>query len=52
MSTALIPKLDGFHRCPAGVRRTYFDVIDSRLASTYGHTRGDRISMPTLIPVT
>ena len=50
-STALTPKFDGFQRCRPLTRSTYFDVIEIRLASTYGHRNGDRTRIPTLMPV-
>ena len=50
-SIALTPKLDGFQRCRPWQRSTYFDVIEIRLHKKYGHKNGERIRMPTLMPV-
>ena len=50
-STALTPKFDGFQRCRPLYRSTYFDTIEIRLASAYGHRNGERTRMPTLMPV-
>src|SRR5438270_7390455 len=49
--TALTPRFDGFQRCRPSTLSTYFDVIEIRLASAYGHRNGDRTRIPTLIPV-
>ena len=50
-STALTPKLDGFHRCRPLNRRTYLVVIEIRLQRKYGQRKGERTRMPTLMPV-
>src|SRR5687768_12825218 len=50
-SSALTPKFDGFQRCRPFTRSTYFDVIEIRLPSQYGHKNGERTRIPTLIPV-
>src|SRR5581483_3837323 len=49
--TTLMPKFEGFQRWRPCRRRTYFEAIEMRLTSTYGHTNGDRTRIPTLIPV-
>ena len=46
-----MPKLDGFHRWRPLTRNTYFDVIEIALHSAYGQKAGERIRMPTLMPV-
>src|SRR6185436_18786992 len=50
-SSALTPKFEGFQRWRPLYRRTYFEAIEIRLASAYGHRNGDRTRIPTLIPV-
>ena len=45
------PKFDGFQMWRPRARRTYLEAIESRLHATYGQTNGERIRMPTLIPV-
>src|SRR6476660_1256381 len=50
-TTVLTPKFDGFHRWRPSRRSTYFDTIEIRLASAYGHRKGDRTRIPTLSPV-
>ena len=51
-SMAQIPKLEGFQRWRPLTRRTYFEVIESRLPSAYGHMAGERTRIPTLMPET
>ena len=50
-NTALTPRFDGFHRWRPFTLSTYFEVIEIRLASTYGHRNGERTRIPTLMPV-
>ena len=50
-SMALTPRFDGFQRCRPCQRMAYFDVIEIRLHRIYGQNAGERIRMPTLIPV-
>src|SRR6185369_7746840 len=46
-----IAKFDGFHKWRPFHRITYFDVIEIALHSAYGQKAGERIRMPTLMPV-
>src|SRR5262245_30683793 len=50
-SITAIPKFEGFQRCLPFHRMTYFDVIAMALVSANGHHSGERIRMPTLMPV-
>ena len=49
-SIAQIARFDGFQRCLPFTLMTYFDVMDIMLASAYGHTSGDLMRIPMLIP--
>src|SRR6185295_6445383 len=46
-----MPKFDGFQRWRPFTRSTYFDMIESTLASAYGQNAGERKRMPTLMPL-
>ena len=50
-SIAEMPKFDGFQRWRPLTRSTYFDVIEIALHSANGQKAGERIRMPTLMPV-
>src|SRR5690606_2931980 len=50
-SIALTPRFDGFQRCRPRQRIAYFDAIEIKLHSAYGQNAGERIRIPTLIPV-
>src|SRR5438093_3004340 len=50
-SIAQMPKLDGFHKWRPLTRKTYFERIEIAAQSPYGHNAGERIRMPTLMPV-
>src|SRR5215213_8059848 len=49
-SIATMPKFDGFQMWRPLTRSTYFDVIEIAEQRAYGHTAGDRTSMPMLMP--
>src|SRR5690349_24968482 len=46
-----MPKFEGFHKCRSFTRNTYFDMIDRTLHKAYGQNAGERMRMPTLMPV-
>src|ERR1700744_4711614 len=50
-SITQIPKFDGFQMCLPFTRSTYFDVMLIAAHSAYGQNPGERIRMPTLMPL-
>ena len=49
-SIIVTPKFVGFHRCREPMRRTYFELMEINPHRINGHSSGDLIKMPVLMP--